>query len=36
MGLFDGRTDTSLAMHIFVAEKGDYYTIDDGLQQNEH
>lgn len=36
MGVFDGRTDTSLSMHIFVAEKGDYYMIDDGLPQNEH
>lgn len=36
MGVFDGRTDTNLSMHIFVAEKGDYYTIDDGLPKNEH
>lgn len=36
MGVFDGQTDTSLSMHIFLAEKGDYYTIDDGLPQNEY
>ncbi|KIC39899.1 aldehyde-activating protein [Ruegeria sp. ANG-R] len=35
MGVFDYSTDTSLSMHIFVAEKGDYYSIDDGLPQNE-
>ena len=34
MGLFDGPTDTSLSMHIFVSEKGDYYQIGDGLPQN--
>lgn len=34
MGVFDGATDTSLSMHIFVAEKGDYYKIGDGLPQN--
>ncbi|MFM9829106.1 MAG: GFA family protein [Sphingomonas sp.] len=31
MGAFDGPTDTTLVMHIFVAEKGDYYDIADGL-----
>ena len=36
MGLFDGPTNTSMSMHIFVAEKGAYYSIDDGLPQNEH
>ncbi len=36
MGVFDGGTGTSLSMHIFVSEKGDYYTINDGLPQNEH
>ena len=25
---------THLALHIFVAEKGDYYDIDDGLPQH--
>ncbi|WP_417818792.1 GFA family protein [Tritonibacter scottomollicae] len=34
MGLFDGPTRTSLSMHIFVSEKGDYYQIGDGLPQN--
>ncbi len=36
MGAFDTPTGTALAHHIFVAEKGDYYTIADGLPQNEH
>ena len=35
MGAFDLPTDTKLAMHIFVAEKGDYYDIADGLPQNQ-
>jgi len=35
MGAFDSPTDTSLSMHIFVADKGDYYDIADGLPQNE-
>ncbi len=35
MGAFDGPTGTSLKMHIFVSEKGDYYEIADGLPQNE-
>ena len=34
MGAFDGSTDTTLARHIFVADKGDYYNIADGLPQN--
>jgi hypothetical protein len=34
MGAFDPPTGTRLAMHIFVAEKGDYYDIVDGLPQN--
>ena len=34
MGAFDGPTDTHLEKHIFVASKGDYYTIADGLPQN--
>ncbi len=36
MGAFDTPTATRLAMHIFVAEKGDYYEITDGLPQNPH
>ncbi len=34
MGAFDTPTRTRLAMHIFVADKGDYYDIADGLPQN--
>lgn len=36
MGAFDTATKTRLALHIFVAEKGDYYDICDGLPQNQH
>lgn len=36
MGAFDSPTETHLGVHIFVAEKGDYYEIRDGLPQNEH
>ena len=35
MGAFDGPTETKLAKHIFVADKGDYYDIADGLPQNQ-
>ena len=35
MGAFDTPTQTTLARHIFVANKGDYYDITDGLPQNE-
>jgi len=34
MGAFDGHTNTHLAIHIFTADKGDYYDIADGLPQN--
>ena len=34
MGAFDKPTGTRLAKHIFVADKGDYYEIADGLPQN--
>lgn len=34
MGAFDGPTHAQIALHIFVAEKGDYYRIDDGVPQN--
>ena len=34
MGAFDTPTKTWLARHMFVSEKGDYYTIMDGLPQN--
>ena len=35
MGIFDTPTGTHLEKHIFVAEKGDYYDITDGLPQNQ-
>ena len=35
MGAFDDPTGTSVKMHIFVARKGDYYEIADGLPQHE-
>mgnify|MGYP003626169805 CR=1 FL=1 len=34
MGAFDTTTDTRLSLHIFTADKGDYYDIADGLPQN--
>lgn len=33
LGAFDGPTGTRLVKHIFVADKGDYYEIADGLPQ---
>jgi hypothetical protein len=36
LGAFDSPTGVTLSKHIFVAEKGDYYHIADGLPQNEH
>ena len=36
MGALDKPTGTKLKINIFVAEKGDYYDIADGLPQNEH
>lgn len=35
MGAFDSPTQVKLAKHIFVADKGDYYEITDGLPQNQ-
>ena len=35
MGAFDKPTNTRLGIHIFVADKGDYYEITDGLPQNQ-
>lgn len=35
MGAIDGPTRATLSRHIFVAEKGDYYVIADGLPQNQ-
>ncbi len=34
-GCLDGPTGMRLARHIFVADKGDYYTIDDDLPRFE-
>jgi hypothetical protein len=34
MGAIEAPTGTSLGLHIFVADKGDYYEIADGLPQN--
>lgn len=36
MGLFDAPTRTKIGLHIFTAEKGDYYDITDGAKQNEY
>lgn len=36
LGAFDSPTGIRLEKHIFVAEKGDYYDIADGLPQNPH
>jgi hypothetical protein len=33
MGAFDTPTDSHLRMHVFVANKGDYYDLADGVQQ---
>jgi hypothetical protein len=33
MGAFDAPTGTQLHLHIFTADKGDYYAIADGLPQ---
>jgi hypothetical protein len=35
LGAIDGPTGLQLERHIFVASKGDYYAIADGLPQNE-
>lgn len=32
-GSLDGPTGLRIARHIFVADKGDYYTLDDGVPQ---
>ena len=34
MGAFDTPTATRMDRHIFVADKGDYYDLTDGLPQN--
>jgi hypothetical protein len=33
MGAFDTPTNTTIGVHIFVADKGDYYTVADGVPQ---
>lgn len=35
LGALDGPTGLTLERHIFVAEKGDYYTIADAVPQEE-
>jgi hypothetical protein len=35
LGAINGPTGVTLERHIFVADKGDYYTIADGLPQND-
>jgi hypothetical protein len=35
MGAFDKPTGVKLEKHIFVADKGDYYDITDGLPQHQ-
>ena len=35
MGALDTPSGTALQMHIFVADKGDYYAIADGVPQRE-
>jgi hypothetical protein len=35
MGAFARPTDTRIAIHVFVADKGDYYDITDGLPQKQ-
>jgi len=35
MGAFDTPTRTQLEKHIFVAEKGDYYQLADGVPQSQ-
>lgn len=36
LGSIDGPTGVTLQRHIFVSEKGDYYSISDGLPQHDH
>jgi hypothetical protein len=36
LGSIDEKTGLHLERHIFVAHKGDYYAIGDGLPQNEN
>lgn len=34
LGAIDGPTGITLKRHIFTADKGDYYSLDDGLPQS--
>ena len=36
LGSLDGATGVQLQRHIFVANQGDYYTLGDGLPQNQN
>jgi hypothetical protein len=36
LGSLDGKTGLQLQQHIFVANQGDYYTLGDGLPQNQN
>ena len=36
MGVLDTSTGSKVALHIFTAEKGDYYEIPEGETQNAH
>ena len=36
LGAFDLPTDTKFELHIFTAEKGDYYELSDGVPQNAY
>jgi len=36
LGAFDKPTQAKLNLHIFVAEKGDYYELMDGVRQNQY
>ncbi len=36
MGAFESPTGTHIAVHVHVADKGDYYDIADALPQNQH
>lgn len=35
MGLIDGPSHTIISKHTFVADKGDYYQLDDGIEQSD-
>lgn len=35
MGAFEAPTEAHLSRHIFVADKGDYYELNDGLPQRD-